>query len=495
MAELNARLIAKASGVAGEAPQPSDLEVAELAVNTADGKFFTKHTDGTIKEISGSGGGEDVVVVTSVNRQTGDVSLSVQDMDDFTPPDSLFTWSTCIGDNTIGLDDVAGEWGGFYALGNTYVSVKNFDDTSDRTAALELIQIDDVISVNGTEATVVGLANFIGVQGELRITFSGNLGLDFTAGNNVLTIESPIFSAGYTPLADGDYIQWNAADQKFKPAQISDPSLEIGDLQDVEGPVSRTASWQVVTANSTNSGMDPGEAYIYGQVSLSPVSLEGDQKSSLRAWAQTLILPTDIVVSLDGDDYVFNCTSISDDMDLTGFRDPSFNLDGTGIQADAHMGKTLTIAAYDEYVSNEYSDGDGLVWDEANSVWTPQRVSVLSEKVLTEVSYAAFDMPTAGYAWANGFGQLELSSFDGRGNDLDALYQYLSELDQRHAAKVYINDRLVDDVVEVEFTNYTDYLFQIFVTLYDQGVALLPRLEVTSNRETGSESSLAFFSF
>ena len=48
MAELNARLIAKASGTAGEATQPADLEVAEIAVNTADGKFFTKHTDGTI---------------------------------------------------------------------------------------------------------------------------------------------------------------------------------------------------------------------------------------------------------------------------------------------------------------------------------------------------------------------------------------------------------------------------------------------------------------
>ena len=38
-----------------------------MAGNTADGKFFTKHTDGTIKEISGSGGGKD----------------RIQDMDDF----------------------------------------------------------------------------------------------------------------------------------------------------------------------------------------------------------------------------------------------------------------------------------------------------------------------------------------------------------------------------------------------------------------------------
>jgi len=57
MAELNSRLIAKASGVTGEAPLAVGLEVAELAVNTADGILFTKHTDGSIVTITGGGGG------------------------------------------------------------------------------------------------------------------------------------------------------------------------------------------------------------------------------------------------------------------------------------------------------------------------------------------------------------------------------------------------------------------------------------------------------
>ena len=55
MAELNARIIAKASATAGEEPVASDLEVAELAVNTADGKLFTKHTDNSIVTIFGGG--------------------------------------------------------------------------------------------------------------------------------------------------------------------------------------------------------------------------------------------------------------------------------------------------------------------------------------------------------------------------------------------------------------------------------------------------------
>ncbi len=81
MAELNVPIIAKASATAGEVPQASDLEVAELSLNTADGKLFTKHTDNSVKEIGGSGGGGGSV--DSVNSQTGVVSLGVQDMDDF----------------------------------------------------------------------------------------------------------------------------------------------------------------------------------------------------------------------------------------------------------------------------------------------------------------------------------------------------------------------------------------------------------------------------
>lgn len=56
MSDFLARIKPKRSTVAGEKPSAIDLQVAELAINTADGKLFTKHTDDTIKEISGSGG-------------------------------------------------------------------------------------------------------------------------------------------------------------------------------------------------------------------------------------------------------------------------------------------------------------------------------------------------------------------------------------------------------------------------------------------------------
>ena len=57
MSDFLARIKPKRSTVSGETPSSLELEVAEIALNTADGKIFTKHTDGSIKEISGSGGG------------------------------------------------------------------------------------------------------------------------------------------------------------------------------------------------------------------------------------------------------------------------------------------------------------------------------------------------------------------------------------------------------------------------------------------------------
>jgi len=49
----------KRSAVAGKAPATTDLELGELALNTYDGKLYTKKDNGTasIVELSGGGGG------------------------------------------------------------------------------------------------------------------------------------------------------------------------------------------------------------------------------------------------------------------------------------------------------------------------------------------------------------------------------------------------------------------------------------------------------
>lgn len=58
----------KRSSTASDTPSASDLEVGELAINTADAKLFTKHTDNSIKTISGSGGGTGTIASQDANN-------------------------------------------------------------------------------------------------------------------------------------------------------------------------------------------------------------------------------------------------------------------------------------------------------------------------------------------------------------------------------------------------------------------------------------------
>ena len=148
---------------------------------------------------------------------------SIQGSSDFELNDQTdtFTWSTCIGGSTIGAGDVAGEWGGYEAAGNSVVSVKNEDDTTDRSVILSAIQAGDVIKVNGVDRTVTAVADFISLQGEMRITFSGTGYIDYTAGTNTLTMESADFATGKAPLADGDLLAWSSSESKFMPYQLT----------------------------------------------------------------------------------------------------------------------------------------------------------------------------------------------------------------------------------------------------------------------------------
>lgn len=46
----------KRSTTSGSVPNPASLEVGELAVNTADAKLWTKHSNGTLVDLNPSGG-------------------------------------------------------------------------------------------------------------------------------------------------------------------------------------------------------------------------------------------------------------------------------------------------------------------------------------------------------------------------------------------------------------------------------------------------------
>ena len=42
------KVITKKSTVVGKVPLPADLDIGELAVNTADKKLYTKHSNGSV---------------------------------------------------------------------------------------------------------------------------------------------------------------------------------------------------------------------------------------------------------------------------------------------------------------------------------------------------------------------------------------------------------------------------------------------------------------
>jgi len=65
----------KRSAVAGKAPTTTDLELGELALNTFDGKLYTKRNNGTDSIVEIGAGG-----VTSVAGKTGAVSLAIGDV-------------------------------------------------------------------------------------------------------------------------------------------------------------------------------------------------------------------------------------------------------------------------------------------------------------------------------------------------------------------------------------------------------------------------------
>ncbi|ADF42388.1 structural protein [Synechococcus phage S-CBS2] len=148
-------------------------------------------------------------------------SGSIQTASDFelNPAGTDLTWSTCLGATTIS-NDPPGSWGAFESGGETTISIEEASDQGDVTAKLQAIQVNDVIAVNGTNRTVVSKSDFLSLQGEMRLSFAGVGYIDNTAGANTLTLSAAQFATGTTPLADGDILQYVAADSAFKPAQI-----------------------------------------------------------------------------------------------------------------------------------------------------------------------------------------------------------------------------------------------------------------------------------
>ena len=169
----------KRSSVPGKIPDPNDLVVGELAVNTYDGLLYTKHSDGSIKTIS------------NVSSFISNVSLdTVTAAGNFTYQDVEFRGLTSSTSKTTGTVTIAG---GLGVQGNI------------STTAL---YADNLFYSNGAPfmATIVGSANIIHVAKNGNDTNIGTINAPF------LTIKAAMAAAtsGQTVnVAPGVYTEDN----------------------------------------------------------------------------------------------------------------------------------------------------------------------------------------------------------------------------------------------------------------------------------------------
>lgn len=88
------------SSTTGVVPNPSTLTVGELAVNTADAKLWTKHTDGGLVDLTAGGGG------TTVYSTTIEVDFGTQE-DGVASVSVSATWATSTSKITITPSGIA----------------------------------------------------------------------------------------------------------------------------------------------------------------------------------------------------------------------------------------------------------------------------------------------------------------------------------------------------------------------------------------------------
>ena len=388
MSTHNAAIQPKYSHEAGVTPQPEELIGAEIAINTADAKIFTKNAAGEIVTIVGGGGGGGAV--DSVNGETGAVSLGIQDMDDFElNANTIYSWSTRGGLSTEGNWNDASQNGGKWFKMNTKGA------NSEVAARVAALNDGDVVWVSlnnqGFAPQTIGIYN-PAVYGSYAEFFSRS-GFPGTQ-----TFSSPLKVAFSDPnvdqpLTDGSVLQWVGADQKFKPAQQS-----IQDMDDIFIP--------------TDEGFNPDKTVLQFDTSTSKwtaqdldFTLEKASDYSLRIDGNS----GNAYPKVEGDALLWNGTNWNPGNPLSG-------------QVVSALNDVNTV-------TNPPSDGDALVWNELNGVWQPGAGGGGGgSESLEELSDVALDSEVAG----------DVLRFDGT-NWTDGRVDY-QELSNRPAIPAALSD-------------------------------------------------------
>lgn len=232
-------------------------------------------------------------VVSSINGRTGSISFGVDDLDDYAPqpgthPSAYHDQKQSDG-NWPGVSATTGGWS--WQNGNNYSSIyinkTPTSGTSLPTQGFTSSTLDLYVSVDGVNYTQhTATSNY---QNSQRIDFSG-LSPDLSAYSSATAFYFSLTAPGsnFTPLADGDILQYEASSSKWRPVPLTGLGLSVASIDDI-GDVDTTTvaptdgqtlvwdnvaqQWEPGVPGTALPAAQDGEALIYenGQWVAGPV--------------------------------------------------------------------------------------------------------------------------------------------------------------------------------------------------------------------------------